>query len=55
MLRGDALNNLGAVKQIESKRLINNVFVNDALSVKTIQGGTKLVRQARNMVGKRQK
>lgn len=54
MLRKDALNNLGTVKQIESKRVKNNVFVNDALSEKTIQGDTKLIGQTRNIVGKRQ-
>lgn len=55
MLRRDALNNLGTVKQIESKRVINNVFVNDALSEKTIQGDTKLIGQTRNVVGKIQR
>lgn len=47
MLRRDALNNLGEVRQSESKRAINNVFVSDALSVKTIQGNTKLIGQSK--------
>lgn len=47
MLWRDALSNLGEVKQIESKRAINNVFVSDALSVKTIQDNTKLIGQSK--------
>lgn len=54
MLKRDALNNLCTVKQIEPKCMINNVFANDALSVKTIQGDTKLIGQTRSVVRKRQ-
>lgn len=43
MLRRDAVNKLYSVKQIESKREINNTFKKDALLIKNKQGDTKKI------------